>query len=41
MALTKCLADLNNVEIKLRSEGGIRTTFTLIFPSGEGRSQNG
>jgi len=36
MALTKRYADLNNVEIKLKSRAGDGTTFTLIFPEGEG-----
>ncbi|MBC8375049.1 MAG: PAS domain S-box protein [FCB group bacterium] len=36
MALTKRFADLNHVEIKLKSEGGVGTTFTLIFPPQEG-----
>ncbi|NQT64397.1 MAG: PAS domain S-box protein [Candidatus Marinimicrobia bacterium] len=36
MALTKRFADLNHVEIKLKSEGGVGTTFTLIFPPQKG-----
>jgi len=31
MALTKRYVDLNNVEIKLKSEAGVGTTFILIF----------
>jgi len=36
MALTKRFADLNHIEIKLKSVGGVGTTFTLIFPPQEG-----
>jgi len=34
MALTKHYVDLNNVDIKIKSEAGSGTTFTLIFPQG-------
>ena len=36
MALTKRFADLNHIEIKLKSVCGVGTTFTLIFPPQEG-----
>lgn len=41
MALTKRYTELNNVEIKLKSEVGVGSTFTLLFPRGDGSTHDG